>query len=203
MEEQNIMLTPEEEQELKELEEKGQTLSVVKNVLIGAIVLIIMSLVYGLLVFYPFTSKVSGQWIDAESGTYQIHNSGKQSEFTIKNLSGNPNLSLVFKGDLYSVGSNRYKTKDVQPYLEVNKDGIPNETIDELKNQTESYKVTKETDSTLLLAYTKDAIKKSFPDNQLETLFYYELTPKYFFGQEAHLKLRNNTFADPTILFSK
>ncbi|MBO0477335.1 hypothetical protein DOK76_09640 [Vagococcus sp. DIV0080] len=203
MEEQNIMLTPEEEQELKELEEKGSSLSIVKNVLIGSIALIIMFLVYGLLVFYPFTSKMSGKWIDAESGTYQINNSGKQSEFTIKNLSGNPNLSLVFKGDLYSVGSNRYKTKDVQPYLEVNKDGIPNETVDELKNQTEAYKVTKETDSTLLLAYTNDAIKKSFPDNQLETLFYYELTPKYFFGQEAHLKLRNNTFADPTILFSK
>lgn len=203
MEEQNMMLTPEEEQELKELEEKGKSLTALKNVLVGSIVLITLSLLYGLFIFYPFTSKVSGEWIDVESGSYQINNSGKNSEFTIKNLSGNPNLSLVFKGELYSAGSNRYKTKEIQPYLLVNKEGIPNETIDELKKQKESYKISEETDEILLLAYTKEAIEKSFPDNQLDTLFYYELTPKYFFGQEAHLKLRNNTFADPTIIFSK
>lgn len=201
MNEEKLMLTPEEEIELKEL--GNNRVFIVKNIIVGLIVFVISLMVYGLLVFYPFFFKISGEWTDIENQMYQINNKGKRGEFTIKGLSGDPNLSLVFQGDVVSAGSNRYKMKKNQPYLEINKSGVANEVIEEMKKQTEFYEISKETEEILLLKYTDKSIEQSFPDNQLDSLFYYELTPKYVFGQESTLKLRNTTFADPTVLFSR
>ncbi len=203
MTEQDLLFTTEEEQELRELEKKGNKLTIIKKILVVLMSCILLVILYGSLVLFPFKYKVSGEWNDLENAMYQIRNEGTKSDFKIKQLTGNPNLSLIIKGDIYSVGSNRYKTKNNQPYLEVNKKGIANETIDELKNQTESYEIISDTDEKLILKYTEEAKETSFPDNQLEELFYYELSPSYYPRQTKVLKLRNSTFANPTILFNK
>lgn len=193
-------LTEAEEQELFKLEKK----SFLKKFFIAVIITSTVLLIYGTLYLFPFDFKIKGTWFDSEQATYSIENDGNKTRFRIKNIQDNPNLTLMFEGEVYGSGSNRYKVKNNQVYLEVNKSKISNQLVDELKNNTKAYKIDKETEDFLRLKYTEKSIKEAFPNDQLESMFYYELKPSlYIIKGATQLKLRNNTFADPTILFNK
>ncbi|MGX7013482.1 hypothetical protein [Vagococcus silagei] len=198
-----IELTAEEEQELQELEQKGRGSKILKGVLTGLIVLLLSAGIFGLLRLYPFLSKFEGTWVDSQSGNYIVENHGNKSTFKIENIQESANLTLIFKGDLYASGSNRYKTKNNQVYLEVFKKGLPENVINEFEKNTEAYEIEKNTEEELLLKYKESAVKAAFRESNIDHLFYYELTGfgKGIKGKEV--KMRNTGFASNTLTLSK
>ncbi|HCM89364.1 MULTISPECIES: hypothetical protein [Vagococcus] len=202
MDECENLLSEEEELELAELQKKHNGKKYIEFGLVFIILLSVVILSWGIINYAPFNYKIEGVWTEAESSTYKIENNNEKTRFEIRKIQNNPNLTLVFEGVLRPVGVNRYKTKNVQPSLEVNKKGVSNEMIEELK-KIKFYQLKSDDSEKMVLNYTEEAKKEAFPNNQLEKMFYYELVPSNKKNGESQLKLRNKTFAKETILFNK
>ncbi|MGO2082606.1 hypothetical protein [Vagococcus sp.] len=196
-------LTPEEELELEQLEKKSHSQKALKGVILGTIIVLVVIVTFGVLRLYPFLSKFEGTWIDSETGNYIVENKGKQSTFKIENIQDSPNLTLLFKGELYGTASNRYKSKNNELFLEVYKKDFPNEVMEEFKKAKESYQVVQDDAEILLLKYTDQAVKAAFGSTDVDHLFYYELTEFGYGVKGKRIKMRNTEFAKNTLTLSR
>lgn len=166
------------------------------------IALMILGLIFGTVRLFPFYNKIEGTWVSEEQPTYELKASGDTASFIIKNVQETDFISLTFTGDLVRVGSNRYRMKDVDCYLNVEKDGASMSDLTALKEQKAFYSIVEDTEEALKLAYTEEALESAF-HNDLETMFYFTLENfKYeLIGQD--LRVRSETLSQNSFVMTK
>lgn len=177
----------------------------VKTILLGLAVLIILagfvSLFYR---FYPLPSKITGRWeASTVNGNYLINNDGKKTTFVMENLNGVVGMDMSFESQLTAEAENEYFVKETEVFLELYHEYINDEAIKEIQGDGTNFEEISDNKKVLKLKYTKEGVKASFGDEDLNGLFKYVLRDFDWRLQGKTLKLRNASFANGGVSFTK
>lgn len=177
-----------------------------KNFIILGISLLTTLILFGItlvILLYPFSYKVSGQWqAKLAADTMELEVNDGHAILNAGHLSLDKAMTISFEGKLRGSSMNAYELTKLKSFVTIEKKELPEKELSLIKNNKEIYMVDSETTDQLRLQYTPEGQAYLLGEENGERYFSF-VREGVWFGESPLLYLNNSLLAEGRILFQK
>ncbi|MGG5341500.1 hypothetical protein [Enterococcus sp. AZ192] len=164
--------------------------------------LLIILLMVGTYLVYPFSGKIRGTWENTTMGMI-LTSKGNLWSAKIEDFQGVSGYTLVYKGEWKANGVNIYDSKKTKVQIHLDKQKIPAEEISKLQKTNSLYKKIIDNKTQLQLEYTEAGIKKIYNKKSIDNYFHFSLEPITLNKEKRVLYLNHSYFSNERIPFKE
>lgn len=190
--------------DLKELEPLEESSKITKFEKITMSLLVVSIVLSGvlLILYYPFSNKISGSWVTNPEATLVMKSKGR--EFTISQTHHREQgMTYEYHGKWYPIGINKYQGREMTIDIKINKEAYDDKQLAELRGEKDVFTVTSEDKQFINLTYTQKSLDSMFKGKPLENFFVMTLLHPKGVGGPEQLEWNSAYFSEELIYLDR